>query len=812
LKLGLFDVGQILRYTLLLLLRCPWFTSSAILVLGLGIGINVAIFSLLTNVVLRPAPYPRSDRLATLALYSRNGGAVGVDFPDYQDICRAQQSFSKLAIARRDFVDITENRRPERLRIVFASSSLFSVTDRPFLVGRAFTEAEDTPGGPIVAVLSERFWRAHFAADPRIVGRTIILSEQSFQVIGIAPSQVDDWGPPPTDLYVPINVMRIFGYKLDRRDVHLFLCFGRLRDGVSINEAKANLAVIQQNLESQRADTGKDYEIGVSPLLDTILANYSATIWLIESAAVCVLLLSLANITNLYFVRSFERKKEMAVRAALGASGVHLIILLLAEPIVLSVLGGGIGTLVAFFAIQVIQTLSPADLYRFREVTFNPTAWLSLTGLTLACALIPGLLPAWRYSQISVNDELREDHSRSGAVSVKQKRGQSALVACQVGLAYILVFGATLLVRSFQTVQNVPLGFNPDRLLWVEIYPTSGKYADLHRLRVLFDKVVEKVRNLPDVAEAAMNRDLPFNWDGPEFFLIPGQANPEPGHQPTVESQEISSNYFKTMQIPLLSGRDFDEQDKENGQSVVIVDRAFADRFFPVGNAIGKQIQVLSGRNGNNPATIVGVVDNSLHNAPDQSRAQFQAYFPYSQRWIGGEALIVRTRSDPKALIPEIQDVVASVDSDIPVVKRGTFNELISRKFVTRQLGAFLIVSFSIVSLILSAIGLYGVLSYAVSQRRRDIAIRMAVGAPRIEIFRFVINHGLRLVGLGLAFALIGSVIFGRFISSTLYGVSEEDPATFIFVALLMVGTATLACSIPAYRAAKIDPITTLRR
>jgi putative ABC transport system permease protein len=803
-----------LRYIIRLLLKSPGFTITSVLILGFGIGANTAIFSLIEAVLLKPAPYPRPDRLVAIVMPVRNFEFMGFDYPDFLDVSAAQRSFDSLSVSSGDFFDLTGKGEPERLKVVFTSPSLFNLTGRPFTLGRPFTDVEDRHGGPLVAVLSERFWRSRFNADPKIIGTYLTLSEQSFQVIGVAPAQADDSGPPPTDLYVPVHVQEIFGESVQNRDLHLFFCLGRLRDGVSVEQAQSDLRVIHNNLIARYPETDKDYGLRVIPLLDILVSNYSGTIWLLGAAVGCLLLISTANIANLLFARALERRREMTIRSALGATRYRLIGQLLLETAFLSLLGGIVGIFFALWAIEAIKAVSPQDLYRFREVGLDTPVLFFVFGITVLASLLSGLVPAWCLSRTDIGSVLKDEQGRAGTVGPRRQRTQAILIIGQVALACVLLIGAGLLVRSFQAAQSVPLGFNPRNVLVAEIYPTSTKYSsDLRRMSAFFDRVLEKVQGLPGVTEAAMNRDLPFNWDYGELdsFIVPGQPDPGLGREPILDGQEVSPNYFRTLQIPLLSGRDFDARDTKDQENVVIVDKALAERFFPGRDAIGKQIEVNSAWNGKKACTIVGVTENVRHNSPDQQQVPFQAYFPHAQRYVGFEVLVVRSAGDPLSLVPAIRKAVASVDPEIPVVKANTFDDLIAQKFVTRRLASLLVSICSGAALLLSAIGLCGVLAYFVSQRTRDIGIRIALGAESPNILKLVIRQGLILVGIGIVIGILAAVILVRFIEGILYGVSGTDPFSLCAAVIVLGLAALVACLLPALRATRINPITALR-
>ena len=655
---------QHLRYTARLLLKSPGFTITAILIFGFAIGVNTAIFSLIDAVLVEPLPYPQPDRLVQIEMPHQGEGGGNLDYPDYLEICASQRTFDWLAARHHDNLDLSGIGSAERLDVDFVSPSMFKVTGKSLILGRPFTEKEDIPHGPLLAVLSERFWRTRFNSDPKVIGRSLTLSDQSFQVIGVVPAQVDDWGPPDTDIYLPINTITVFGYYLYKRDSRWARCFGRLKNEMSLAQAQQDLDVIFSNIATRYPDTDKGYALRVVPVLDSMVRSYSSTIWLLAAAVGCLLLISSANVANLLFAKAVERRKEMSIRAALGASRLRLVGQLLIETTFLSLLGGIVGLFLALWAIEGIKALSPQGLYRFQEVHIDITALLFVLGLTALIALLSGLLPAWSLSNANLGLALKEEGGRAGTAGPERQRLQSALVIGQVALACVLLIGAELLVCSFQAVQSVPLGFNPRHILIAELSLTSTKYElDGVRTRAFWDAVLEKVRQLPEVAEAAMNDNLPFNYDYgfPIPFLVVGEADPGPGQEPRLDWHMISPNYFQTLQIPLLQGRDFDSRDKIDSQRVVIIDEPLARHCFPDQDPLGKQIQIRDPE-GAHVSTIVGIVPHVNHNSPDFQQTPYQAYFPYAQQDWDFEVLVLRSRGDPNQLISAIRKVVASID------------------------------------------------------------------------------------------------------------------------------------------------------
>jgi putative ABC transport system permease protein len=807
------------RYALRLLLKSPGFTVTAILILGFGIGANTAMFSLIQTVVVNALPFPNSDRLVHVSRPKANDRYwSGISYFDYLDISTANHTLDTLAISDWDFFDLSGSTIPQRVAAIYATPTLFRLTGLPFILGRPFTEDEDKSGGPLVVVLSESAWRNRFNADPQIIGKSIVLSGLSFQVIGICPRQVEDVSTPSEEtFYVPLHIG--FGTSQPERGHHTHFCIGRLKPGVSLAKAQADLDVVQNNLAQRYPDAEKGYGIRIESFLGLTVSSYATTIWLLGAAVGCLLLISISNVANLLFARALDRRKEMNIRSTLGASRVRLVLQLLLETTVLSAIGGLAGLSVAWAAVELVKKASPEDFRRFQDVQLDTTALIFITGVTVLVALFAGLFPALSISNTDLVSALKNEGGRAGTAGPHRQRAQSLLVTCQVALACVSLIGAGLLVRSFYAAFCLPLGFNAAHLLSANISPTTPKYAkDPSQLLALWDQVLQKARQLPGVIDAAMNSEQPYEWtfgDPTVPFRIMGQPEAEPGKEPTMCGQAVSPGYFQTMPIPLLQGRDFDANDRPGSQPVVIIDAGLARHYFPNENPIGKQIIDLPGGSremGKKIWTIVGVVQNSRHNRPQNPAAPYQAYFPDHQ--VSGlfrEFLLLRTAGDPSPLIPEIRKLVASVDPEVPATDIKTFDDLIAEKFATEHLGVLLSAVFSVVALFLSAVGLYGVLAYYVSQRRREIGVRIALGATSTNILNLVVSRGIKLVAAGIVVGLVLTLGATRFIGSILYGVSGYDPVTLLVAALILGLVATFACVLPAFRAIKINPTTALR-
>jgi len=804
-----------LRYTTRLLLKSPGFTITAVLILGVGIGLNTAIFSLVNNVVLKPLPFPEPDRLVKLVMPFHNLEDTKFDYPDYEDITGMQHSFQSLAtLYPEDMVHVGEG-PAERIEAAFVSASIFTVTGRPFILGRPFTESEDKEGGPLVAVISDRFWKNRFSGDPGAIGRTVDVNGRTLQIIGVVPTQVSDWRA--ADLYVPIHLMR--GVNFKARDRHEFVCVGRLNHGVSIQSAQGELENLYHVLIERYPAIDKDYGIRASSLLESQISDYRATFWLLGGAVGCLFLVAVANIVNLILVRAWDRRKEVAVRTALGASRMDLIRQLLLEGACLSVFGATAGFVFAILGIAAIRSLSPQDgLARFQDVSFDNQTWLFFCGITILSSLLFGLAPAWSRVGNNLGSSLKDEGSMATTHSRQRQRAQTGLVTIQVAFACLLLIAAGLLVRSFQAVQNVRLGFNSDHIVTAQLSLIGGKFGrngggdtDFNKF---YETLLDRARLLPEVSDAALSGIPPFYPPvGSDPFDVPGGADFDHEHLPLSATQPVSPGYFKTLHISLLAGRDFNGDDRDHTQPVVIINEAMAQRYFPGQSPIGREILFGSLIVGSKMFSyrIIGVAANVYSDSPDEPQPLYQVYFSFRQEIWNGIALVLRTTVDPHQLVPAVGKLVASVDPDILVSRTITLDDLVANHSSTRRLGVLLVSLFSGAALLLSAVGLYGVLAYSVSQRKREIGIRITLGAQTWNILRLVVRHGLKIIGVGLLIGIGSALVLTRLIQGVLYGVSNTDPLTLVAAVFVLGLAALLACLLPALKAARIDPMKTLR-
>jgi putative ABC transport system permease protein len=801
-----------IRYTIRLLRKSPTFTIIAVLILGVGIGANTAIFSLLNAVVLNPLPFPHPDRLVNVLNTTKELTELSVGLPDYVDFRTAKQSFDELAVASEAFLDLSDSAGPQRLNTGFVSASLFTVTGRPFVMGRPFTDEEDRFGGPLVVVLTERFWRSRFQSDPKVLGKNMTLSGRSYEIIGVCSTQVDDWGIDSPQLYVPVHSLAGADDPVMRRDHHFLECFGRLKPGATVNQAETDLARIERALQQRYPDMNQGYGVRLMPLLNSMVENAASNLWLLGAAVACLLLIAVANVANLLFCRAAEQQKEMVIRRTLGATRLALAGDALRESLILSLFGAGIGWLVALGLIGLIkevglqESVARVDRVAFGGATFGVFA--AITGLV---SLLTGLLPALKAATAGTG--LKDLPNRSGTAGRARQRTQRILVIGQVGLSCVLITAAALLVRSFLAAQSRPLGFNPDRLVAAEISLTSRKYDDFAQIRKFFDTVLERIRLVPGVTEASIDDDLPFvlEWGDWDPFFLPGESRAEPARAPTVAVQSVSPDYFRTLQIPLLRGRDFSVEDTATSQPVVIVNEALASHYYPNEDPIGKQIIIYALHAASIYCTIVGVAGNVLYDSPDSYRPAFDGYFPYNQRPMNNEVLVLRASGDVATLAPTIRKIVASIDPDVPIGKITTFNRLVAARFTSRRTGMLLVSAFSATALLLSAIGIYGTLAYTVILKTRELGIRVSVGSTSLGILKLVLRDGLQVVGIGLLTGVLVALGVAGFLQSVLYGVSAHDPIAIGTGIVVLAVVGFTACLLPAIRAARIDPTAVLR-
>ena len=814
-----------MRFAFRQLLKQPGSAFIAVLVLALGIGANTAIFSVVNAVLLRPLTYPHSEQLVLLRerLLGPSGFESGsVSYMNYLDWRAAQKSFTDLALARTEGVSLSASdgtSPPEAIRAGRITANYLSTLRVRPLIGRDFAESDDVPGAAKVGLISERVWRKQFGASSAAIGQRLNVDGVPRQIIGVVSERVRF--PRNCDVFLPLADLRADHDFLSRGNHESFSCLGRLKPGVTLKKAIAELDTIAADLARRYPDTNTGRQVSAKLLLEYSVGQYRSLLCVLLAAVACVLLIACANVANLQLARGMARRKELAVRAALGASRWDLARQVLTESGVVALLGGVCAMLIAVWSLDAIRSLVPPSVPRFQETSIDGLVLATTTIISVLAGLFVGTWPALRVSNTaSMAAELHEEGARSSSGGQRQ-RARAILVIAQVALAVLLLAAAGLTLKSFWRSQQVPLGFNPRGVLIMSIALPPSRYDSPEKIVRFYDQLVEKVRRLPGVSAIAICNNAPFDrheWDS--SFHITGTPPDPHGQEPISEMAIVSPDYFRALDMPILRGRNFGPEDVSGRPGTVVIDVLAAQKFFPGADPIGKQIDdpVTVGDPSQNgvPLTIIGIVPHTRNNAPgekDDARNLPMMYFSASQFAKDEENLIVRAKAgfNPHSLVSPIKDQIATLDRDQAVSDIATMEENIDDSLVSQRLTMTLLGVFAALALILASIGLYGVMALIVTQRTRELGIRFALGASRGDVLRLVLGQGAVLVGAGLAAGLVGAFVASRALRSVLYNVAPLDPAALCSALLTLSLVALIACFLPARRASLVDPIEALR-
>ena len=794
---------QDLSYGARMLAKKPAFSVIAVITLALGIGANTAIFSVVNAVLLRTLPYHNANRFVVLSTTGSNGDRDGLSVPEAQDYRAGMQSLEDLTAFQSQSVNVTGGERPDRVRGAFVTANFFKVFNINPIVGRTFAEGEDRPGGEKLVVVNEKMWHERLNSDPNLAAKKLILNGEPYSVIGVVPASFKEPLDPDVEVWMP--VLNYPGNSGTREWRQLF-AMGHLKPGASLSQAKAEASTIASQLAQAYPRESGGHIARLQYFRDLLVSDVRPMLLLLFAAVGVILLIACANLANLLLARGLARQKEIAVRAALGASRWRLIRQLLTETTLIGILGGAGGLLLAYWGLYALAKL-PQNFVDTKEATLDGRVLLFALAMSLITGWLFGLIPALQLVKTELQSFLKEGARGSGEGS-RWNRVRSAFVVVQVALSLLLLVSAGLLIRSFDKLLRVDVGFKTERLLTLEYRLPRTKYKDAVTQWNFHRQVVERMQAVPGVQSASLVRGLPFSGNGGTTRIVLPDREPAPkGMEPEVMFNTAMPNYFETIGIPLLKGRLFENQDQANTPPVVVVNQTMAQRFWPNQDPLGKQIKLVQG---DATLTVVGVVGDAKHYWLEEQQRP-QVYDAYSQDPGLFATAVIRTNVEPLSLSEPVRQAIWKVDAEQPMWKIRTVEFLVNRSTADRKFLMALMGIFAAVALVLTIVGLYGVISYLVNQRTQEIGIRMALGAQMRDILGMVLKQGMVLVLIGVALGLAAAWILTRLMSRLLYQVSATDPLTFVGISVLLVSVALLACYIPARRATKVDPLVALR-
>lgn len=798
------DLGRDVRLGLRSLLRSPAFATVAVLCLALGIGANAALFSVLNAVLLRPLPFTEPDRL--VRIYEKLDEMQGsVSLPNLADWQEQNTGFEKLAGYEMDSRNLQAGGDPERIRAVESTPELFSILRVPPLHGRTFQAGADEPGRDRIAVISEDLWRTRFGADPSLVGRTIRLDRLPHTVIGVMPGSFDF---PPGGNATDVWVLHETGEpRQENRGAHYLSVVGRLKEGTSLEEATAQLVTVAARIEKEYPDQQTGRSVLAQPLQESLVGRVRPALLVLFGAVGLVLLIACVNVANLLLARATIRRREVAVRLALGATRGRLVRQFLVESLVLSFAGAALGLLLARWLLAVLAPLAESALPVFREFPLDGRVFTFLLGVAVFSGLLFGIIPALQASRGDVRETLSEGGGKATGTR-RQQLFRQTLVVAEIALSLILLVGAGLLLRGFYKLSGTEPGLVADNVLTAHL-PVPAEQIESAPPR-LFRPLLQEIRSLPGVRSAAVISMLPIQeaWTNASF-AVEGRPELPLNQQPMAEIRVVSPEFFATLGIPLLRGRDFTERDGENGPKELIINDTLARKHFPGEDPIGKRILF-----GPERMTIVGVVGEVRQAGLDEDPLS-EMYFPYALKdavgLLSDAVLVLRTSGAPESLAGPLRGALKKVDPTLPLFDVLTMQEVIDESLAERRLQLWLLGFFATVALVLAATGLYGVISYLVAQRTREIGVRIALGAQKRDVMGLILRQAAALAGIGIFLGLAGALVFTRAMDSLLYGISSRDPLTYAALAALLATVALVASWLPARRASRVNPMVAIR-
>lgn len=793
---------QDLRFAARMLIARPAFTALAVIALALGIGANSAIFSVVNTVLLKPLPMESPERVVVVFEHSTRVGRFSISVPNFVDWLAQQQVFEHLAAFTRTTQQLTGGGEPERISGAAVTSEFFPALAAKPLLGRGFLPAEDKPGAEPTTVLGYALWQRRFGGDPSIVGKPITLGGKATTVIGVMPKEVTM--PSRAEIWVPFAL----DPAKNSRGAHFLVGLARLKSGVTPQAAEVGMDAIAKQLEQQYPDSNTGWDVDVMPLQDLVVRDVKPALLVLLGAVGCVLLIACANVANLLLARAATREKEIAVRTALGAGRGRLLRQLLTEGLLLSLLGAALGLLAAYWSIDLILAAGPKDLPRAAEIGIDGKVLLFTVGIALATGILFGLVPALQASVPNLAETLKEGSGKTTA-GTRRHRVRSALVVAEVALALMLLVGAGLMVKSFLRLQDVPPGFGVQGVVTARVALPEAQYAEDAQRATFFKALQERVSALPGVSSASIIDELPLSNSGSMLsFVIEGQPEPPPGQEISSHIHVVGNDYFKTMQIPILRGRPLTEHEAWDLQDSLVINETMALKLWPGQDALGQRIS-FGGQDG--PwLTVVGIAGD-VHHSSLEDEPGMDTYIPFMTFASDEMSVIARTEGDIAPLTPAIREQIRQLNPNLPVFDVSTLEQKMADAVSRPRFNLLLLGLFASLALLLAVVGIYGVMAYTVTERTREVGIRMALGANRGDVLRMILRQGMTLVFIGLALGFLGSFALSRALSSLLFGVSVTDPIVFAAVATILIAIALVAVYVPARRATKVDPMVALR-
>jgi putative ABC transport system permease protein len=796
---------QDMKYALRWFRKNPGFAALAIVTLALGIGVNTAMFSVVNAVILQPLPFSEADRIVWMAETGPEIKDRWISYPNFRDWRTRNQSFEAMSTFRGWSMNLTGTGEPENLDARMVGADYFKVMRTTPLLGRDFTEQDDQPGAAAVTILSYPFWQKRFAGDPNIVGKDIVLDDNPYTVIGVMPESFSHQGPPP--LWVLIGPQNWNRGGENGRDVRIAgFVVARLKPGVTLQQARADMNRISRELLQAHpiANAGAN-AVTVVSLQQNITRNVDTALKILFAAVALVLLIACANVANLLLARAAARRKEFAVRAALGASRRRIIRQLLVESLMLSLAGGALGLLFASWAMLLFARVASETVPRLTDLSLNREVFAFNLVASVVTGILFGLAPALKLSKTQLQETLKDNSATTSERHGKRMRG--TLVVVEVAFSVTLLVGAGLLVKSMFRLLRSENGFNPNGLLTMDVKISRGRFPNREELSGVLHRLLESAQAVPGVEHAAISTNLPGFKDGWTNDIAVEGYQTLKGELIEVDWAIVSADYFKTMQVPILHGRTFTEDEDRQGKPVVLVDESLARRFWPNESAVGKHIKYDSAT----PHEIIGVVKQVGFYGLEE-KPLIKIYTPMGRFPQRTMTLSIRSATtDAQALTSSVRHALQATEKDVPVTEVATLNEILAREAAPRRFNAALFSVFAALALLLAGTGVYGVIAYSVARRTHEVGIRMALGAQRHDVLGLFISDGMRLVLLGLVLGLGGAFALTRVMSSLLFGVKATDLTTFAVVAISLLGVGLLACYLPARRATKVDPLVALR-